>query len=268
MSAKICELRLICEDSVPLPVEKTFEAFVVKFGGELVSKLISNENPPKNADYLFRTPLVIAELKVVERDAFTPQDKEKLDKLVNGWIQRGLIGRIFGTQQIELRKLPPACQRDWLGLHMAPWKRKLEDANKQIKTTKSLLNLPNACGILFLVDDANLSFAPEDGMGFIARTLRSRKPDGSQIYSHLDRIVYFSVNPRAVTKDGVGLNFWMPAYRHVDEKPISEFLENFRLGWVQYHASLLSMPAAQMSPSDPEFKGIWANDLHGLKIRS
>jgi len=42
---------------MPLPVEKTFEEFVVKYGGELVSKLISNNNPLKNADYLFRSPL-------------------------------------------------------------------------------------------------------------------------------------------------------------------------------------------------------------------
>ena len=66
---------------MPLPVEKTFEEFVAKYGGELVSKLISNNNPLKNADYLFRTPLVVAELKVVERDAFTENDKEKLQNL-------------------------------------------------------------------------------------------------------------------------------------------------------------------------------------------
>ena len=251
-----------------LPVEKTVGDFVVKFGGELVSELISNENPPKNADYLFRTPLIIAELKIVERDAFTPQDKEKLDRLVHGWIQQRLIAPVFGTRQIELRKLPPTCQQDWLAVHMAPWKRKLEDANKQIKETKSLLNLPDACGILFLVEDSALSFPPYDVMGFIARTLQSRKSDGSQIYSHLDRIVYFSVNPRAVTKDGVGVNFWLPAYRHVDEKLISDFLERFRKEWVQYHASLTGTSVVQLSPGDHGFKDNWATGLHGLRVRS
>jgi hypothetical protein len=253
---------------VPLPVEKTFEGFVVQYGGELVSKLISNENPPKNADYLFRTPLVIAGLKVVERDAFTPQDKAKLDALVNRWIQERLIGPVFGTVQIELRKLPPRCQRDWLSLHMAPWKRKLEDANKQIKKTKSLLNVADACGILFLADDAARSFAPTDVMTFIARTLQSRKPDGSQIYSHLDRIVYFSVNPRAVTNDGMGLNFWLPAYRHENDKIISEFLENFGRAWFQYHAELFGMKPVRMSAEDEPFKRTWTVGLNGLRIRT
>lgn len=74
------------------PVEKTFEAFVVEYGGELVSKLISNSNPPKNADYVFRQPLVVAELKIVERDAFTENDKEKVQELFHSWVQRRLVG--------------------------------------------------------------------------------------------------------------------------------------------------------------------------------
>jgi hypothetical protein len=252
---------------MPLPAEKVFEAFVLRSGGELVSQLISKINPPKNADYLFRNPLVVAELKVVERDGFTTQDREKLEKLVDLWIHQRLIGPIFGTVQIELRKLPPACQREWLNLHMAPWKRKLEDANKQIKTTKTLLKLPDACGVLFLADDAAHSFEPTDVMTLIARTLQSRKEDGSQIYSHLDRIVYFSVNPKTVTKEGMGLNFWMPAYRNKDEKPISEFLESFGRSWFQYNAELFGTKPVEMAPENESFKGTWATGLHGLRMR-
>ena len=253
---------------MPLPVEKTFEAFVVQQGGELVSKLISNRNPPKNADYLFRTPLAIAELKVVERDAFTEQDKLKLDKLMNRWMQQGLIGRVIGTVQIELRKLPVVCQREWLNLHMAPWKRKLEDANKQIKTTKSLLDCPAALGILFLADDAARSFAPPDVFNLIARVLRSKKADGSQIYSHIDRIVYFSVNPRGITADGKALNFWLPVYRNENEKVASEFLESLAQNWFQYHASLFGTEPIVMSPADQPLSGNWPGRLRGLRTQA
>src|SRR5882672_2153981 len=111
-----------------LPIEQMFEGFVIKFGGELVRNLISNVNPPKNADYLFRSPLVLAELKIVERDAFTFEDSEKLEKLIHSWMRQRLIGPILGTAQVELRKLPSKCQQEWLTLHMAPWKRRLEEA--------------------------------------------------------------------------------------------------------------------------------------------
>src|SRR5262249_20659322 len=159
--------------------EQMFEGFVVKFGGELVRDLISNSNPPQNADYLFRSPLVLAELKIVERDAFTLEDSEKLNKLFHKWMRQGLIRPMFGTWQIELRKLPTQCQQEWMRIHMMPWKRKLGAANNQIKAMKTVLNVPSACGVLFLIDDAHHSFPPMDVMTFIARTLQSTKPDGS-----------------------------------------------------------------------------------------
>jgi hypothetical protein len=253
---------------VPLPVEKSFEEFVVSYGGKLVSTLISNNNPLKNADYLFHTPLVVAELKVVERDAFTENDREKLQNLFHSWVQRRLVGPAFGRVRIELRKLPRPCQQEWLKLHMAPWKKKLENANKQIKNTKAFLNLANACGIMFLSDDADLSFPPEDVLGFLASTLQSKKPDGSQIYSHIDRIVYFSMNPKIVTKEGVGLNFWMPAHRQpVEDQTISGFLDNFRAALVQYNARLLGTKPVQMSPQVHPFKGTWPDGLHGFRVR-
>ena len=52
------------------------KAFVVKFGGELVGDLVPNVNPSKNADYVFRSPQVVAELKCVEREGFTEKDRK------------------------------------------------------------------------------------------------------------------------------------------------------------------------------------------------
>lgn len=253
---------------MPLPVEKAFEDFIVRYGGELVSKLISNNNPLKNADYVFRAPPVVAELKVVERDAFTENDKGKLQKLFDSWVHQRLVGPAFGRVRIELRNLPRPCQQEWLKLHTAPWKKKLANANKQIKNTKAVLNLSNACGILFLCDDAELSFPPEDVLGFVAGTLQSKKPDGSQIYSHIDHIVYFSMNPKVVTKEGVGLTFWMPAYRQPEEdQTVSVFLDNFRAAFVQYHASLFGTKSVQISPQVHPYKGTWPDGLHGFRVR-
>lgn len=203
----------------------------------------------------------------MERDGFTAEAKIKLDKLAQRWIRRGLIGPIYGTRQIELRKLPPACQNEWMTLHMAPWKRKLADANKQIKTMKSVLNFPDACGVLFIVGDSAHSLPPQDVMNFIARVLRSKKPDGDQIYSHLDRIVYLSVNPRAVTLDGKALNFWLSSYRNTNEKPVSEFLDNLGRAWFAYHTSLFGMKPVEMSFKDQPFKGTWTEGLRGLRVR-
>jgi hypothetical protein len=225
-----------------LPPEKTFEDFILKHGGELVSDFIPNIKPPENADYLFRSPLIIAELKVVKRDAFTERDKDKLDHLLESWMQEGIIPNFSGRIDVGLRELPSSCQRQWLRIHEVPWKRRLAKANNQIKSIKSVLHFPDACGVLFIADDAAHSFGPELVMTCIARVLRSEKKDHAQIYSSIDRIVYFSVNPRTVTRDGRGLNFWLPTYRSRENSEIiSKFLGNLGQNWIQYHADLLSL---------------------------
>jgi hypothetical protein len=252
---------------MPICVEKAFEAFVVSFGGELVSSLISNINPPKNADYLFRCPLVIAELKVVERDAFTSDDAKKLEGLIHKWMRTRAIGPVYGTSQIAIRDLPSQCQQEWLQLHMMPYKRRLADANKQIKNTKVQLDLSNACGVLFLVDDAEHSLPPLDTMNFIARVLRSTKDDGAPIYSHLDRIVYFSVNPRTVSKEGAGLNFWLPGYRQENNAVISEFLERLRRSWIQYHGELSGTNTFELPAEESPMDANWEGGLNGLRVR-
>ena len=249
-----------------IPAERTFESFVLKFGGELVSRLISNVNPSTNADYLFRLPDIVAELKCVERDAFTTDDRDKLNALALDWMRRGLIPPIFGRGRIHLRNLPPECQLEWVDLHKGPWKRKLDKANKQIKNTKALLKVPNACGILFLLDDATHSFLPKEAINFIAGVLRSKKPDGTQIYSHLDWIVYLSVNPKTVTPDGVGLNFWIPAYRHNADEGISAFLESFKHGWTRYLGDFLKMKSFEIPGEHSSIEGNWVPGLNRLRV--
>lgn len=223
-----------------IPVEASFDDFVVKFGGQLVRNLIPNLNPPKNADYVFRSPLVVAELKCVERSAVTPEDGQKFNELAAKWIRAGLIPPFYGSRQIQLRNLPAPCQRDMLKVLQAPWKKKLAAANEQIKRTKTTLKMPEARGVLLLVNDAPTWVQPYDAMNLITRVIQAQKQDGREVYSHLDWVVYFSVNARAI-HDGKGWNFWLPGYRSKDESSISSFLNQLRDGWFEYHSKLLGM---------------------------
>ena len=223
-----------------IPVEASFNDFVEKHGGELVRNLIQNINPAKNADYVFRSPLVIGELKCIERTAFTEEDGKKLNELAAKWVRVGLIPPFYGRIQIELRNLPAPCQQDMLKALQAPWKNKLAAANKQIKRTKVTLEMPDACGVLFLVNDAPSWIQPYDAMNLITRVLQAKKDDGRNVYSHLDWIVYFSVNARVI-KDGKGWNFWLPGYRTKSEPNISAFLDQLRDAWFEFHSKLIRL---------------------------
>ena len=87
------------------------------------------------------------------KDLFTAEHALKLSDLARDWARRRLLPPMYGTVQLELRKLPEICQREWVGVMEKPIKRVLEDANKQIKATKQFLNMPSAKGVLLLVNE-------------------------------------------------------------------------------------------------------------------
>jgi hypothetical protein len=135
-----------------LPLEATFNEFVESVGGELIEKLLPNNDGRKRADYLFRSPLIVAELESLEREIKLPDYAKKLQIRVRDWGRRGLI-RVYGTTQIELRKLPKPCQDEWLVIFEAPiQKHVLSDANRQIREAKESLGLPDANGVLLIAN--------------------------------------------------------------------------------------------------------------------
>jgi hypothetical protein len=241
---------------VRVPVEETFNVFVQEFGGELVCDLISQPNPPPNADYLFRDPLVIAELKCVEQDALTPEYNHKFQVLLQSWIQRDAI-RLYGRTVVSLQQVPKQCQREWLQILLPPGKRILRDANTQIKETKRELALPSAHGLLLLVNEGNYSLQPTDVMYLIHRILSSKKQkDGPTIYSSIDWIIYFSVNMTvrvsAIKRD---VNFWISASRETEDSLPRAFTERLRLGWTNYHARVTGREIEEIHLGMSELEG-------------
>jgi hypothetical protein len=135
-------------------VELEMNACVQTFGGELGENLRPTVNSPKNADYVFRKDDVVAELKCLENNFFNASHARKLSILVQNWPRQRLLPPVYGTttMDINLRSLPEVCRQQWVGIKK-PIKRVLEEANKQIKTTKQFLNLPTAKGVLLLVNE-------------------------------------------------------------------------------------------------------------------
>lgn len=234
-----------------IEVEPLFDGFVRSYGGRVLKEHISNVNPPSNADYYFDSPAIVAELKCINRDAFTQEDHEKLQALFSSGQERRLI-IVYGTRKVSLRQLPEICQKEWLALLTASRKRRIAKADEQIKKTKSFLNTPTAKGVLFLVNDASTFLPPVDEMNLVAQILKSKKPDNTNVFSHLHWIVYFSVNPKTVTPQGMGLNFWLPCHRELNDMVTAEFLEKLRVAWIRYHSEQIGVPTfeAPVSPNE------------------
>lgn len=231
-----------------LPIEPTFNEFVEKIGGELIDKIVPPQQGQKRADYLFRTPGMIAELKCLEHDLFTPDYQAKLQALVTSWQGRGLI-RILGTVQLDVRHVPRQCQTEWLNITEQPLNRNIvSKANRQIKETKAALGLPEAKGVLLLANDGNRSMTPSNIFFFLNRILNKKKDDGTLVCSSIDWIVLFSTNVAVmVGRDPRPMMFWTAAHRFGDDPLISRFLAEMNVAWNRHCAERRGMPLKEVN---------------------
>jgi hypothetical protein len=137
------------------------------------------EGAHKNADYLFRTDKIVAELKSLEED---PRDEhvQKLLDLTRGWSRRGLM-RVYGTAQVKLRELPLEAQREWLKLLESPVEAIIRKANRQIRSTKKIEKLSDGKGLLLILNDGNLLHTePVNFMTLLARVPQKRHKNGDR----------------------------------------------------------------------------------------
>jgi hypothetical protein len=226
-----------------IPVELTFDEFVALFAGSRVSTLLSKKeafrgSPPTNADYLFASDNVIAELKCLEEDTYSPKEfKEVISSLINDWQGRGLISwRLYGGPMLlQSRDLPIECQLELEQLINRRLRKVITKANKQIRLTKETLGLPEAKGLLLLVSDGNYFLRPEHVLPLVGRILRTR-------FSSINSVVYFTVNSAVdmpnLNRDGL---IWIQSVRDNFEPVAPEFLSRLRAGWFQHLALKLGV---------------------------
>jgi hypothetical protein len=148
--------------------EALFARFIEGIGGEILA-----EGPEESADFLFRSEKIVVELKSLQRD---PGDEHarKLSAFMVEWARRGQLW-VIGRTVVSLRNIHPQAQREWLNLLEAPIEGIIRKANRQIRSTKIRERLPDAKGLLLIVNDGNfLVTVPEEFMTLVARVLQKQ----------------------------------------------------------------------------------------------
>ncbi len=156
-------------------LESKFTEFVLKQGGERVADLLPRQrDAPLNADYLLWNRSVVAELKCLTQDHYRDDAvREKMQRLAKGWIQRGLVPRappgvrkhIVSSEGLPLKEQHKANSVLSSGLKAA-----LAKASRQIRSTKHVLGLPHAKGLVIVANLADASLPPRsawDVLGYL-----------------------------------------------------------------------------------------------------
>lgn len=105
-------------------------------------------------------------------------------------------------------ELPETCIKDLINSASKTIERAIYKANKQIEETKKTFKIPNAEGIVFLINDGNYFFS---NLGFwtIIANLIGRKFKGASF----DVVIYLTINQPSRKKDSeLDHHFWIPIY--------------------------------------------------------
>ena len=215
-------------------LESIVDPFVAFVGGERILALVGNHNPPLNADYLFRSHGVIAELKSLQAGSFIEPFRRKMAQLTAKWQREGKL-LVFGTTRIESARLPTECQDEMFSAMAEPLqKHVVSAANDQIKSTKKHLGFPEAKGLLWVASDGNEFLQPDLVWHLLQRILNKKKSDGTPAYSSVHGVAYF--NPRMYAKvPGIQepALFWLSGYRQQNSE-LQAFLDQLSKAWPIY----------------------------------
>jgi hypothetical protein len=235
------------------PLQALIDPFVTECGGELIAGLLdpAASQTPTQADYLFRQRHVIAELKALETRTFGSPFRRKMARLFRSWQERGLV-LAYGTTRVDLRSLHPICQSEAVDVLAAPLQEIAKKANRQIGSTKELLGMPSAKGVLWVASDGNADLQPHDVWFLLSRVLSKKAQDGSAQYRHINAVIYF--NPRmpvevpGATAPGL---VWFSDSRDPSDAELRNFLQVISESWIQYNERfLIGRPLArQPAPS-------------------
>src|ERR1700752_622499 len=137
-------------------VEEFVNDFIKSVGGELVGDKIKLEDSVKNCDYFFEKENVLAELKCFEKDMFSEEDSERNERLIDKWLNEGLINKTDFIQMFLGKKhLPQECMMELLMLWRRYYETAIKKAHKQVTSTNKLLGNSSTKKVLFLCNDGN-----------------------------------------------------------------------------------------------------------------
>lgn len=221
--------------------KNTFQNFFSQFVGHFGGEVLPEVHTVPYADFLFRSDLIVSELKTLEENK-TSDHAKKLKALVVDWQRRGLL-LAFGTVNISLPDLSQQCQREWLKILEPPIERLIRDANKQIRSTKEHLKLQGNKGLLLIANDGNfLHTDPRNFMILVSRVLQKKK-DGKKRFPHIDGVCYFSYRVRTKAE---GMPFWVSGVVAENDAALSAFQRKLNSAWLAYLSKITQQPVTEL----------------------
>ena len=215
-----------------------FEEFVQTLEGfEEIDCLLKDCDPhgKRRADYLFSTRTIIVEQKVLETDP-SEKTQDYLDRLR---AENRIIG--WGTAAMDrddFYKLPDGekLYRNLLHKTTSRIEKIASDADKQTRDTREIFGVPDAAGVLIILNEAAQMLIPGLLEYRIQDLFKIDSRDGSVRYPHNDMIMVIS----ELHPVHVGLTRYLPTKRYLNstarqrERAIT-FTDTLTAAWAAFN---------------------------------
>jgi hypothetical protein len=239
-----------------IPVEQTFNELVREHGGAIILDEYYKEKtgkPPEfpNADYIFHSEKVVAELKcLMDDNSDSPNNQDKINAALDRFYSAGKI-KSKVIDEAAWPNLPKELQNEIYSITTRSIRARVKKANRQIRETKAKLGLDSYSGVLFIANDGLISMPPA---AFIHATINCIKSDGENISC----FVFFTVNVFAVVKgNSVPAVFWMPMQMEKPEKVDNKFTRRIGKAWQIMIKKKLGIEFADHEIMDEDMEAFW-----------
>jgi hypothetical protein len=227
----------------PVDVEATWRNFVRSVGGQVIEDLIPEPRTFENADFLFTSTPVVAELKEIQTEfdqsaAFRDGFRSLIERLMNedpNWRPLPLGGS---------GEYPKWFSDEFVRLFRPPVSRILKKANRQIRQTKSHFNICSPTGMLVFANDGFTALEPH-----FVRSLACNLLVNS--YTSIDCFLYITVNRYVeIAGSDVPRLLWMPTYSDRASNSLVDFVDDLGRRWYNFLETKIgpfTMPSEEMS---------------------
>jgi hypothetical protein len=214
-----------------------FEAFIKTVRGfESIDELLQDVHleGKKRADYLLWDRQIIVEQKVLLAD---PADKAQ--KFVNQLMNKGRI-LVYGTVSTErvFAGMPDGDQqkRRMLLSITKGLEASFADADKQTRDTREILSIPDAVGMVVILNVSAPTLRPDLVRYGLSQVLEKRREDGSVRYPNNDGVVMISEAHTDISQRGRGAPcFSSPTPHTKSESLVRAFSDALIQAWAAFN---------------------------------
>lgn len=242
-------LQLVTTQAPPT-LKSRFEAFCRQYpGAEVIDDILTSEQKLQIkggmhvADYFFENRTIIAEQKSLEKDTAA-----KLEAFMK---QNGITTIPAGDPTVEslFLALPNGEKLYQKGIDLVttPIADGLDDAQKQIRDTKKLFNIPSADGLMIILNDIVKVAAPPLIKNRLEVRLAKTGDDGSPYHKDVTRFLHIGERwiPEGFSDDKM-FNMTLPNPTLQEAHGVEAFVFKLAEAWAKFNGHTFGVAVNEM----------------------